>query len=347
MIRASIVGASGYTGGELLRLLLFHPEVSVAQATSERLAGKYVRHTHPNLRGVTDLKFVSAAELAPCDVLFLCLPHGRAMDRIDRFRALAERIVDLSADFRLRDPEAYVRWYGGPHPRPELLADAVYGMPELHRDRLPGAALVAGCGCNATATILALRPLVAAGVVEQAVVEVKAGSSEGGNEASAASHHPERSGSVRSYKPTGHRHQAEMLQELGGALRLSFSATAVEMVRGILATAHVFLCEDGDGASLDEKAVWRILRRAYADEPFVRIVKERQGIYRFPEPKILTGSNYCDVGFELDAGARRLVVMSALDNLMKGAAGQAVQAFNVMHGLDERAGLEFPGLHPV
>ena len=342
MIRVSIVGASGYTGGELLRLLLFHPEVAVRQVTSERLAGKYVRHTHPNLRAATDLRFVSADELAACDALFLCLPHGRAMDRIDRFRGLAERIVDLSADFRLRDPEAYVRWYGRPHPRPELLADAVYGMPELHRGRLPGAKLVAGCGCNATATILALRPLVAAGVVEQAVVEVKAGSSEGGNEASAASHHPERSGSVRSYKPTGHRHQAEMLQELGGVLRLSFSATAVEMVRGILATAHVFLSQD-----MDEKAVWRIFRRAYADEPFIRIVKERQGIYRFPEPKILTGSNYCDVGFELDADARRLVVMSALDNLMKGAAGQAVQAFNVMYGLDERAGLGFPGLHPV
>ena len=342
MIRASIVGASGYTGGELLRLLLFHPEVSVVQATSERLAGKYVRSVHPNLRGATDLKFVSAAELAPCDALFLCLPHGRAMHRIDEFRAVAPRIVDLSADFRLRHPDAYVRWYGRQHPRPELLAQAVYGMPELHRQRLADATLVAGCGCNATATILALKPLMDAGLVAQAVVEVKAGSSEGGNEANAASHHPERAGSVRSYKPTGHRHQAEMLQELGGELALSFSATAVEMVRGILATAHVFLSED-----LDEKAIWRIYRRAYADEPFVRIVKERQGIYRFPEPKIVAGSNYCDVGFELDGLARRLVVISALDNLMKGAAGQAVQAFNVMHGLDERAGLGFPGLHPI
>ncbi len=341
MIRASIAGASGYAGGELLRLLLFHPQVSVAQATSERLAGTYVRHAHPNLRGVTDLRFVPAAELAPCDALFLCLPHGQAMDRIDEFRGVAERIVDLSADFRLRDPDDYVRWYGRSHPRPELLDGAVYGMPELHRDRLAGAALVAGCGCNATATILALRPLVAAGVVGQVVVEVKAGSSEGGNEASAASHHPERSGSVRSYKPTGHRHQAEMLQELGG-LPLSFSATAVELVRGLLATAHVFLTE-----SIDEKAVWRIFRRAYADEPFVRIVKDRRGIYRYPEPKILAGSNYCDIGFELDAGAGRLVVMSAVDNLMKGAAGQAVQAFNVMFGLDERAGLGFPGLRPI
>lgn len=342
MIRASIAGASGYVGGELLRLLLFHPQVSVAQATSERLAGTYVHHAHPNLRGVTDLQFVRADELDPCDALFLCLPHGRAMGRIDRFRGVAERIVDLSADFRLRDPDGYERWYGRRHPRPELLADAVYGMPELHRDRLAGAALVSGCGCNATATILALLPLAAAGVVDQVVVEVKAGSSEGGNEATAASHHPERAGSVRSYKPTGHRHQAEIWQELGDRLPLSFSATAVELVRGLLATAHVFLTE-----SLDEKAVWRIFRRAYADEPFVRIVKARRGLYRYPEPKILAGSNYCDVGFELDAGSRRLVVMSALDNLMKGAAGQAVQAFNVMYGFDERAGLGFPGLHPV
>ena len=346
MIRASIAGASGYAGGELLRLLLSHPHATVAQATSERLAGAYVHHVHPNLRGVTGLRFVQADELSPCDALFLCLPHGRAMDRIDEFRGVAERIVDLSADFRLRDPEDYVRWYGRSHPRPELLAGAVYGMPELHRGRLADAALVSGCGCNAAATILALRPLVAAGVVGRVVVEVKAGSSEGGNQASAASHHPERAGSVRSYKPTGHRHQAEMLQELGGGLPLSFSATAVELVRGLLATAHVFLTE-----AIDEKAVWRIFRRAYADEPFVRIVKERRGVYRYPEPKILAGSNYCDVGFELDAGAGagagRLVVMSALDNLMKGAAGQAVQAFNVMFGLDERAGLGFPGLHPI
>lgn len=342
MIRASIVGASGYAGGELLRLLLSHPQATVAQATSERLAGNYVYQTHPNLRGLTGLRFVNAADLEPCDALFLCLPHGRAMDRIDEFRGAAGRIVDLSADFRLRDPDDYVRWYGRSHPRPELLADAVYGIPELHRDRLAGAALVAGCGCNATATILALRPLVAAGVVGHAVVEVKAGSSEGGNQASAASHHPERAGSVRSYRPTGHRHQAEMLQELGGGLRLSFSATAVELVRGVLATAHVFLTE-----AIDEKAVWRIFRQAYADEPFVRIVKDRRGVYRYPEPKILAGSNYCDIGFELDAGGGRLVVMSAVDNLMKGAAGQAVQAFNVMFGFDERAGLGFPGLHPI
>ena len=341
MIRASIVGASGYTGGELLRLLLFHPGVEVSQVTSQRLAGKFVHNAHPNLRAATRLKFSVASELEPCDVLFLCLPHGQSMSRIDELRALAPRIVDLSADFRLRDPAGYVRWYGREHLRPDLLDAFVYGVPELHRGELAGASLVACAGCNATATILALRPFYRRGLVESAVAEVKAGSSEGGNTSSDASHHPERSGAVRSYKPSGHRHVAEMIQELGTDL-VHFSATSIEMVRGILATCHVFLDRD-----LSEKDVWKILREDYAAEPFVRIVKERSGIHRYPEPKLVAGTNYCDIGFERDPDSRRLVVISAIDNLMKGAAGQAVQAFNIMHGLDETTGLEFPGLHPI
>jgi N-acetyl-gamma-glutamyl-phosphate/LysW-gamma-L-alpha-aminoadipyl-6-phosphate reductase len=173
------------------------------------------------------------------------------------------------------------------------------------------------------------------------VIEVKAGSSEGGNAASDASHHPERSGVVRSYRPTGHRHVGEMHQSLGD-LPIHFSATSIEMVRGILATCHIFLTEP-----LDEKAVWKIYREDYADEPFVRIVKERSGIHRYPEPKLLAGTNYCDIGFERDTASNRLVVMSAIDNLMKGAAGQAVQCLNIMHGFQETTGLAFPGLHPV
>ena len=341
MIRVSIVGASGYTGGELLRLLLFHRDVQLRQVTSERLAGKFVHNAHPNLRAATRLKFSSASELEPCDVLFLCLPHGQSMARIDEFRAFAGRIVDLSADFRLRDPAGYVRWYGREHPRPELLGAFVYGVPELHRDALVDADLVACAGCNATATILALRPFCRRGLAESAVIEVKAGSSEGGNASSDASHHPERSGAVRSYKPSGHRHVAEMIQELGCG-PVHFSATSIEMVRGILATCHVFL-----GRDVSEKDVWKMLREDYAAEPFVRIVKERSGIHRYPEPKLVSGTNYCDIGFERDPESNRLVVISAIDNLMKGAAGQAVQAFNVMHGLDETIGLEFPGLHPI
>ncbi|MDP6393409.1 MAG: N-acetyl-gamma-glutamyl-phosphate reductase [Arenicellales bacterium] len=341
MIRVAIVGGSGYTGGELLRLLLFHPECQVEQVTSERFAGKFVHNAHPNLRGVTRLKFCALSELAACDVLFLCLPHGRTMGSIDDFQALAPRLIDLSADFRLNSAQSYQRWYGSEHVRPELLGTFVYGVPELHRDAIRTADRVACAGCNATASTLAVRPLTRRELVESVVIEVKAGSSEGGNAASDASHHPERSGVVRSYRPTGHRHVGEMHQSLGD-LPIHFSATSIEMVRGILATCHIFLTEP-----LDEKAVWKIYREDYADEPFVRIVKERSGIHRYPEPKLLAGTNYCDIGFERDTASNRLVVMSAIDNLMKGAAGQAVQCLNIMHGFQETTGLAFPGLHPV
>ena len=341
MIAASIVGASGYSGGELLRLLLRHPRFEVAQATSQQHAGRFVHGVHPNLRGATRLEFCPVSELTSCDVLFLCLPHGQAAARIDEFRGLAPRIIDLSADFRLRDPSDYDTWYGRTHPRPELLSDFVYGIPELHRERLRETRLAACAGCNATASILALAPLCAHGGVGSVVIEVKAGSSEGGASASPGSHHPERSGSVRSYRPTGHRHVAEMRQELP-AVEIHFSATSIEMVRGILATCHVFF----ENAP-DEKALWRIYRDAYREEPFVRIVKERNGIHRYPEPKLLSGTNYCDIGFERDPHSERVVVVSAIDNLMKGAAGQALQVCNLMHGLPETQGLEFTGLHPI
>ncbi len=342
MISVSIVGGSGYSGGELIRLLLDHPQVRVGQVTSERFAGKPVHKVHPNLRNATSLKFSTLAELSSCDALFLCLPHGNAMNNIDRFITLAPRLIDLSGDFRLDDADAFEKWYKEPHACPHRLSEFVYGIPEINRERLADAPLVTGAGCNATATILALRPLYRRGLVEQAVVEVKAGSSEGGNASSDASHHPERSGAVRSYKPTGHRHVAEMLQELGQDANISFSATSIEMVRGILATCHVFL-----NRSLTEKDVWKIYREDYAAERFIRIVKERSGIYRYPEPKLLSGTNYCDIGFEIDPHSNRLVVMSAIDNLMKGAAGQALQAFNLMHGFAEDTALGFTGLHPI
>ena len=361
MIRVSIAGGSGYAGGELLRLMLGHPEAEVQQVTSERLTGKFVHKAHPNLRRTTLLKFCRLEELTPCDVLFLCLPHGESSQRIDDFRRLAPRIVDLGADFRLRDPDAYRRWYGRPHPRPELLERFVCGIAEVHRVELRDAELVACAGCNATASLLALRPLWEAGLVggdgngnaPSAVIEVKVGSSEAGATVTAGSHHPERAGALRSYKPTGHRHTAEIVQGLAAARsteagsapdapNIHFSATAVGMVRGVLATCHAFTNQ-----RLDDRALWRLYRQAYGVEPFVRIVKERSGIHRYPDPKLLAGTNYCDVGFECDHDSNRVVVLSALDNLMKGAAGQAVHAFNVMHGFLERLGLEFEGLHPA
>jgi N-acetyl-gamma-glutamyl-phosphate/LysW-gamma-L-alpha-aminoadipyl-6-phosphate reductase len=344
-LRVSIVGGSGYVGGELLRLLLFHPHVQLAQVTSERLAGKPVTATHPNLRGRAGaLQYTSASQLEPCDLLFLALPHGEAARRIDEFAALARQIVDCSADFRLRDEDAYRRWYGAQHPAPAWLARFVYGLPELERDALRTASFVSGVGCNATAANLALLPLVRAGLVDAArdvVVEVKVGSSEGGAQASDSSHHPERSGVVRSFAPTGHRHTAEIQQSLG-LTNVHLSITSVELVRGALATAHVFA-----PAPVSEKELWRAYRSAYTHEPFVRLVREKSGAYRLPEPKILAGSNYADVGFALDEETGRIVSICAIDNLMKGAAGTAVQCMNLMCGFEETTGLEFSGLHPV
>jgi N-acetyl-gamma-glutamyl-phosphate/LysW-gamma-L-alpha-aminoadipyl-6-phosphate reductase len=347
MIQASIVGGSGYAGGELLRLLLFHPEVTVSQVTSERRRGEFVHAVHPNLRGVTRMKFVAPDDLAPADVLFLAMPHGKAMHLVDRLGERAARIIDLSADHRLRAPADYPRWYGHPHAHPERLDEWVYGIPELHREAIRKARFVTGAGCLATAAILALLPLFRGGVVagRRAWVEVKVGSSAAGNEASPSTHHPERSHVVRSYEPVGHRHTAEVAQELtlgGDPAVIHLSATAVELVRGALATCQVEL-----SAPLAEKDVWGLYRACYQDERFVRIVKDRSGLHRYPEPKILAGSNFADVGFAVEEGTRRVVAMAAIDNLMKGAAGNAVQAMNVMLGLDERAGLSFPGLHPV
>lgn len=346
--RVSILGASGYAGGELLRLLLDHPHVGVAQATSERNAGNFVHFTHPNLRGRTKLPFVSASELEACDILFICLPHGGAMGRIEEFAGLAERVIDLSADFRLRNPDDYVRWYGKPHANPAWLDRFVYGLPELQREAIRGAQYVSGVGCNATATNLAIWPLFAAGLVDDSrdvICELKVGSSEGGNSASDSTHHPERAGVMRSFAPTGHRHTAEVLQAIraaGSQAQVHLSATAVDNVRGVLATAHLFMKE-----GVAERDIWKAYRQVYRDEPFVRIVKEKTGIYRYPEPKILSGSNYADVGFEFDETTRRVVAISAIDNLMKGAAGTAVQCMNLMLGWDETTGLGFAGLHPI
>jgi len=345
-LKVSIAGGSGYTGGELLRLLLFHPGVQIQQVTSERFFGKFVHKAHPNLRKLTSLKFSSLDGLEECDVLFLCLPHGSSISRIDALKNKAAKIIDLSADFRLNDTQKYKEWYKKEHTRPELLNEFVYGIPELHRQKMKSANYISSAGCNATATILGLYPLFKNNLADEhrTVVEVKVGSSEGGNKSSEASHHPERSGCVRSFKPVRHRHVAEMEQELQFAepVTVHFSATSIDMVRGVLATSHVFLKEN-----LEEKDIWKVYRNAYGNEPFIRIVKERDGNYRFPEPKLLAGTNYCDIGFELDPVSNRLVVISAIDNLMKGAAGQAVQAFNIMHGFEETTALEFPGLHPV
>jgi [amino group carrier protein]-6-phospho-L-2-aminoadipate/5-phospho-L-glutamate reductase len=348
VLDVAVIGGSGYAGGELVRLLLSHPGVNLRQVTAERNAGKFVFFVHPNLRKRTQLKFSSVERLEACDVIFVALPHGVSMGKMASLRTLGPVIIDLSADFRLNDPTGYPKWYDHAHASPEMLPDFVYGIPELHREEIRESNLISSAGCMATTAILGLYPLFRAGVVDltrPTVIEAKTGSSGSGGGPGLASHHPERSGVIRSFKPTGHRHSAEIIQELtfdGAEPEIAFSATSIEAVRGILATSHVYMKEP-----LTDRELWSIYRTAYKDEPFLRIVKESSGIHRYPEPKILSGSNYCDVGFERDPGSNRVVVMAALDNLMKGAAGQAVQAFNVRCGFEETCAIDFAGLHPV
>ena len=344
MIRASIIGASGYTGGELLRLLIAHPEIEVVQATSRKKLGEYVYQTHPNLRKQTNLKFTSPTELETSDVLFLALPHGQAQGNIETYADAAEHIVDLSADFRLRDPAAYQQWYEQEHAAPNWLDKFVYGLPELHRKELRSACYVSGVGCNATASNLALLPLLQADLLDTGkpvIIEIKVGSSEGGASVNPGSHHPERSGVIRTYAPYGHRHTAEVMQE-SGLEDVSLTMTSVDLVRGALATVHGWV-KDG----VAKKDLWKAYRSVVAENPFLRLVKARRGVYRVPEPKILAGSNYADLGFDLDPASGHVISICAIDNLMKGASGSAVQSMNLMLGFDETLGLNFPGLHPI
>ena len=350
-MKVGILGASGYVGGELLRLLLNHPKVEVSLATSRRYAGEFVYRVHPNLRGWTKLKF-SQFNLSKitdaCDFLFVATPHGVSSSFMPQIIETGMKVVDTSADFRLKNPEDYVKWYGWRHRCPELLEKSIYGLPELHREEIKKAQLVACPGCMATTAILALAPVVKHEDIEKnrIVVDFKVGSSGGGSHPSMASHHPEHFNIVRPYKPVGHRHTAEIEQELsliaGEKVSVAMSAHAVNMVRGILATCHVFL---SNVPSVIE--VWKIYRQFYQNEPFIRIVRDVKGIFRYPDPKVLVGSNFCDIGFEIDKDNSRLVLLSALDNLVKGAAGTAIQNMNLMNGWDEKEGLWEAGLHPA
>lgn len=344
MTSISIIGGSGYGGGELLRLLLGHPQVEVKQVTSRSHLGEYVYQVHPNLRKRTQLKFSDPAALEPVDVLFLAQPHGQAQHNIEQYAKLASKVIDLAADFRLRDAEGYEKWYGEKHAAPEWLSKFVYGLPELHREEIFKASYISGVGCNATASNLALLPLVKADLIDLSapvIIEVKVGSSEGGAEGNSGSLHAERANVIRTFSVFGHRHTAEVIQEMG-VKEVSLTMTAVDLVRGVLATAHAKVKQ-----GVTTKDLWKAYRAVANENPFVRVVREQRGIYRVPEPKILSGSNYADLGFELEESSGHVVSMCAIDNLMKGASGSAVQCMNLMMGWDETMGLEFMGLHPI
>lgn len=328
-MRAAVLGATGYVGGELLRLLLGHPELKLVQATSRRHAGRSVGDVHPNLRHFPEVRFTAPDELDHVDIVFAAMPPGELARSYDRLAGVADVIVDLGPDHRA---EAQSEPTGNRFRT---------GLPELYRVDLVGATRISVPGCMATAATVALRPLVVAGLVDgDVIVDARTGSSGSGAEPSQATHHAERQHAFRVYRPAGHRHEIEIRRMSGVHARMT--VTAVPAVRGVQVVCYV-----RPPSEVSRQDVWSAYRAHYAEEPFVRLVARRSGVHRLPDPQFLSGSNFVDVGFDVDEDGRRIVVVAALDNLVKGAAGGAVQSLNVALGLPESAGLEFPGLHPA
>ncbi len=334
MLRVGIIGGTGYTGGELLRLLSVHPKAEIAVVTSRSQAGKPVDSVHTNLKGLVDITLVDIdpESLADqCDVVFTAVPHGAAMAVVPRLLNKGVRVIDLSADYRM-PPEVFERVYGKKHLDPR---EHMYGLPELHPE-VKDAAIVGNPGCFPTGAILAAAPLVIAGIADRVVFDSKSGVSGAGQEPTATSHYPNMAENVIPYSVTTHRHKAELEQELGAlspSVKISFTPHVIPAVRGILTTAHIFVNEQ-----LTESDVRRLYEDFYRGKPFVRMNK--------PSLSTVRGSNFCDIAFEIDKGTDRIVVMSAIDNMVKGAAGQAIQNMNLMYGFDERTGLWTSGLSP-
>jgi N-acetyl-gamma-glutamyl-phosphate reductase len=343
-IRASIIGASGYGGGELARLLLGHPQVQLVHLTADSRAGAAMSGLYPNLRGFTDAvtEIADAEAIArDSDVVFLALPNGEAMTLAPTM-VEHTRLVDLGADFRFTDPQVYEQWYGRVHACAALLEKSAYGLTEFRRASIRRAGIVGNPGCYPTAALLATLPLVQSGRVDagRIIIDAKSGVSGAGRGLSLGTHFSEVNENVQPYNVAGHRHTPEIEQELadvvGRAVAVSFTPHLVPMTRGILATAYLPLT-----ASLTTGEATAILHEAYAQEPFVRVISEG-----LPQTKATSGSNFCDVAVRVDPRVGLVIVMAALDNLVKGASGQAVQNMNVMFGLPEEMGLRAPGLYP-
>ena len=347
MIKIGIVGASGYSGSELLRFLVNHPgELQVALCTSETYAGQCIENVLPNLRGFLSAKFEpldldSLKERV--DAVVLAVPHKVAMSFAPKILKQGLRVVDFSADYRLEDAETYQAWYHVKHTSTALIPKAVYGLPERYRDCIRSAQLVANPGCYPTSAILAAMPLVAQRVVEldSIIVDSKSGISGAGPKPSENTHYANRESNFIAYNIGVHRHTPEIEQELGAVasepIRVTFTPHLVPMTRGILSTVYMRLTEEVS----TEEAV-DMYAAFYENEPFVRVLPP--GTY--PQTKAVLGSNYCDVGLEVDTRTRRIIAMAAIDNLGKGAAGAVVQNLNLMFGFDETDGLKVPGMMP-
>ena len=343
MIRAGVVGGTGYTGVELLRLLALHPDVNLIRVTSRSDAGTPVADLYPNLRGHVDRAFTppSVENLAACDVVFFATPNGTAMRMAPDLLGNDVKIIDLAADFRLKDPGVWERWYGEPHVCPDLLAEAVYGLPELHREAIRDARLIACPGCYPTAVQLGLLPLVERGLValEGIIADVKSGVSGAGRKAEIPILMSETGESLKAYAVKGHRHWPEISQGLealaGHPSGLNFVPHLIPMIRGIHATLYAVLQDTAVNLQL-------LYEERFKDEPFVDILPA--GAH--PDTRNVRGANRCQIAVHRPMDGDTVVVLSVIDNLVKGAAGQAVQNMNLMFGLDEQAGITGIGLYP-
>lgn len=342
-INVGVVGGTGYTGVELLRLLVQHPSVRLHVITSRSEAGQRVADIYPNLRGRVDLAFSAPdiGELCQCDVVFFATPNGIAMESAPTLVEAGVKVIDLAADFRLKDPAVWQKWYGMPHKCPDLLAEAVYGLPEINREQIRSARVIANPGCYPTAVQLGFLPLVEKGLVDtgRLVADAKSGVSGAGRHARVDVLFSEAADSFKAYGVAGHRHLPEISQGLegiaGGRVGLTFVPHLVPMIRGIHATLYATLKDpDGDLQALYEQR--------YANEPFVDVMPAGS----HPETRSVRGANLCRIALHRPQGGDTVVVLSVIDNLVKGAAGQAVQNMNLMFGLPETAGLTQVALLP-
>ncbi len=344
-INVSVIGASGYGGAETVRILATHPYVRLVHVTAETKKGAAMSALYPNLRGFVDQTMIEA-DLGrigrESDVTFLSLPSGTAMHLVPDLLTQGCKVIDIAADFRLKDAELYPIWYKIAHTSPQHLAEAVYGLPELHREAIAKARLVANPGCYPAAALLALTPLLRAGKVraQGIVIDAKSGISGAGRGGGGGHSFSEINENVKAYSVVGHNHTAEIEQELSGVagtpVRVVFTPHLIPMTRGILVTAYAPLATE-----LSEPEALDLYHQAYDAEPFVRVLSDA-----LPETKATMGSNFCDVTVKVDRRAGVAIAIAAIDNLGKGAGGQAVQNMNLMCGLPEDAGLRFPGLYP-